>query len=346
MPAKRQLTVIVIPETGKRTLTFRLSRVWLVAVTALFVGLGVTVAYQARINQDLKSNLQSADELRRANRLQQAEIEAMRAKTDATAEKLLELEGLERQIRELTGAEAPSRSGQPETAPSLSATGGRGGPDIPVESENLPTLGSMLPPEVRAHLFTRRDTLALNLKEPSTAAPAPAKILAQAEAVQTDLDAQLSEMDRLARSLSEGKKSVQDRLDYLAHRPTGYPVSGALLTDRFGTRWSPFGLGRQKHEGLDLATDYGTPVVSTGKGVVIHAGWKSGGYGYAVIIDHGYGFTTMYAHLADTKVAVGDAVERGQVVGWLGNSGLSTGPHVHYEVHVDGVPVDPSKYIQ
>jgi murein DD-endopeptidase MepM/ murein hydrolase activator NlpD len=346
VPAKRKLTVIVIPETGKQTRTFQFSPLWLVALGLVVLGLSATVAYQAKINEALTETVQTVDDLKRANRLQETEIETLRAKTAASQQKLLELEGLEREIQELTGDAAPSRSGlQSDLQPLYE--GGRGGPPLLLQPlENLPTLGAMLPPEVRGHLFARRDTLPLDLKQPSAAELTPKETLAQAEAIQMQLDTQLSEMDRLALTLAEGKQAIEERLDYLAHRPTGYPVSGALLTDRFGTRWSPFGWGRQRHEGIDLAHSYGEPVVSTGAGVVIQAGWKDGGYGRAVMIDHGYGFVTMYAHLTSSSVEVGDTVERGQVIGRLGSTGLSTGPHVHYEVHLNGTPVDPLKYSQ
>ncbi|HYG59898.1 MAG TPA: M23 family metallopeptidase, partial [Symbiobacteriaceae bacterium] len=81
-------------------------------------------------------------------------------------------------------------------------------------------------------------------------------------------------------------------------------------------------------------------------GTVVHAGWMVGGYGYTVVIDHGYGFTTLYAHFDEVNSSVGDVVSRGDVIGWVGSTGNSTGPHVHYEVHVNGVPVDPMRYAQ
>lgn len=344
MPRDRRLTIIVVPETGKRPLTFRLSRVWFALLGLLVVALSAALVLQVRLTGTLQSSLTDMDDLKRINRQQQAEIETMRLKAVQTDEKLRGLAALEDQIRQLTDPNAPSRSGLNTTPGPENATG-RGGPrnDAPV-SDGLPTLSAMLPPEVRGHLLAQRDTLALHLSQPQ----AHTKVIADAITVgnvQESMDLQLLEMERLQASLTDGKKAVEERLDYLTHRPTGYPVSGAILTDRFGMRWSPFGWGRQAHEGLDLAHNYWTPIVSTGKGIVIHAGWKSGGYGYTVMVDHGYGFVTMYAHMADTDVNVGDEVTRGQRIGWVGSSGLSTGPHLHYEVHVWGVPVDPLKYI-
>lgn len=339
MPGNRRLTIIVVPETGKRTLTFRLARTWFAVLGILLCGLTAALVYQYQEAKSLEANLVELDQLKRINRQQQAQISVMRQKTEETEQRLSELAGLEDQIRQLTDPNAPSRSGLGNTPPTNST--GRGGPGA---ADNLPTLGVMLPPEVRAHLFASRDTLPLHLAQPAAHKDTKADEETITE-IQDRLDLHIEEMDRLAVSLTDGKKAIEEQLDYMAHRPTGFPVSGAVLTDRFGMRWSPFGLGRQKHEGLDLAHDYWTPVTSTGQGVVIHAGWKSGGYGYTVMIDHGYGFVTMYAHMADTKVSVGDSVKRGQQIGGVGSSGLSTGPHLHYEVHLWGVPTDPAKYI-
>lgn len=344
MPADRRLTIIVVPETGKRPRTFRLSRVWFALVGLLVVVLSTALYLKVQESEVLRGTLAEMDDLKRTNRHQQAELETMRRKAEQTDLRLQELANLEAQIRDLTDPNAPSRSGF-MTDPTLENATGRGGPrDSVPAGEGLPTLSAMLPPEVRGHLFARRDTLPLHLAQPQVHT-ATRQDQTTVTNVQESLDYQLVETERLQASLQEGKKAVEERLDYLAHRPTGYPVSGAILTDRFGMRWSPFGWGRQKHEGLDLAHNYWTPVVSSGKGIVIHSGWKSGGYGYAVLVDHGYGFVTMYAHLADTNVDVGDEVTRGQLIGWVGSTGLSTGPHLHYEVHLWGVPVDPLKYI-
>jgi murein DD-endopeptidase MepM/ murein hydrolase activator NlpD len=295
----------------------------------------------------LRQNLTELDDLRRINRVQQAEIQTMMSKSNETAQKLTELQGLERQIQELTNPEAPSRSSLPAAESDRLALSGQGGPTPGGASDtNLPTLSALLPSDVGAYLFGQRDTLPLHLQQPSANHLDPAAMLPAVEGVTADLGAQLGEMARLTGSLNQGKKAMEDRLDYLAHLPSGYPVSGGLITDRFGTRWNPFGWGEERHEGVDLAQAYGTPVYATADGVVTNSAWKAGGYGIAVIIEHGYGYTTWYAHLSDTNVSVGDEVKRGQLIGWVGLTGSTTGPHVHYEVHVNGVAVDPLRYVQ
>lgn len=339
------MTVIVVPETGKRTVTFRFSLLWLTPLAVLILGLALAVYLQHESNQSMHAKLTELDTLRRTNRLQEAEIETLRNKVTETDQKLSELEVLENQLRDIVGQGLPSRGSSIQIDP-VHMNGRGGPPDSERATANLPTLGSMLPPDVRAYLFTRRDTLPMHLRQPAVHQEDPAAALTTVDDLKARLDQQLGTMTRLSSELAEGKETVLAQLDYLAHRPSGLPVSGGLFTDRFGWRWSPFGWGRQWHDGLDIAHDTGEPVVATADGIVIHAGWKSGGYGYTVMIDHGYGFVTMYAHLDDYKPDVWQEVKRGQVIGWVGDTGNSTGPHLHYEVHVNGVPNDPVKYLQ
>jgi len=140
---------------------------------------------------------------------------------------------------------------------------------------------------------------------------------------------------------------VEDHLDeqdrVRAGTPSIAPVKG-IITDGFGRRRDPF-TGRQAfHRGLDLSARRGTPVASTGDGVVVFAG-RNGGLGKIVRISHGFGYTTVYGHLDKILVQPGDEVHRGDEIGLLGNTGRSTGPHLHYEIHADGRAVNPLYYI-
>ena len=122
--------------------------------------------------------------------------------------------------------------------------------------------------------------------------------------------------------------------------PVGMPVSAARLTSGFGMRTHPIRGGARAHAGIDLAAPYGSPVFATSDGVVGAAGW-SGGYGLMITIGHGDGIQTRYGHLSRLNVAAGQEVVRGDVIGFVGSTGESTGPHVHYEVRVDGAALDP-----
>lgn len=128
--------------------------------------------------------------------------------------------------------------------------------------------------------------------------------------------------------------------------PQGKPMAGSLtVSSEFGLRPSPFGgLDYEIHEGIDFTGPVGKPVLATADGTVLQAEYDSG-YGNHVKLDHGYGYTTLYAHLSRTVVQPGDWVKRGNVVGYLGNTGRSSGPHLHYGIYRQGQSVNPRHYL-
>jgi murein DD-endopeptidase MepM/ murein hydrolase activator NlpD len=138
-------------------------------------------------------------------------------------------------------------------------------------------------------------------------------------------------------SLLESRKSI------FLGTPSLAPAEG-WVSSRFGYRVSPFTSNKEFHSGLDIASRVGTEILSTAEGVVTSVG-KSDGLGLSVIINHGYGFKTVYGHLSQSLVKDGQAVKRGQNIALMGNSGRSTGPHLHYQVYLNGVPVNPERYI-
>lgn len=156
------------------------------------------------------------------------------------------------------------------------------------------------------------------------------------------------ELERALDELEETSKQLEAELKKRgsgAQLGTGkfiMPVK-ARISSSFGWRMHPI-LGKQKfHSGIDLAASRGTSVLAADGGVVISAGWQ-GGYGNTVIIDHGAGFTTLYAHNDKLLVKAKDKVVKGQIISRVGSTGLSTGPHLHFEVRIDGTPVDPTEY--
>jgi murein DD-endopeptidase MepM/ murein hydrolase activator NlpD len=131
--------------------------------------------------------------------------------------------------------------------------------------------------------------------------------------------------------------------DKLATKPSIWPASGEV-TSSFGWRNSPWGDGRELHPGIDLATSEGTPIVATADGKVVNSGW-SGGYGNIIQIEHGNGIETIYGHNSRILANIGESVRKGQVIAYSGNTGRSTGPHLHYEIRVNGTPVDPMSFL-
>jgi murein DD-endopeptidase MepM/ murein hydrolase activator NlpD len=141
-----------------------------------------------------------------------------------------------------------------------------------------------------------------------------------------------AQVDRLTRTLSAV--------------PVRKPIFGEIdMSSPFGMRMDPFVKGPAIHTGIDMRGDTGDPVRATAAGTIEVAGW-TGGYGKMVEIDHGNGFSTRYGHLSEIEVKTGQTVRIGQVIGKIGSTGRSTGPHLHYETRVDGDAVDPQKFLR
>jgi len=170
------------------------------------------------------------------------------------------------------------------------------------------------------------------------------------DAITPELDT-WGRLDRLSRGIRLLKGSylqvetrIRENEEVLSRIPSIMPVPGAVVNSRFGVRLHPIFGVKAMHEGIDFAAETGAPVLATADGVVTFAG-KYGGYGNLIEIDHGNGLTTRYAHNHTNDVRVGQRVTRGQVVAQLGATGLTTSPHLHYEVRRDGTPIDPQPYV-
>ena len=145
-------------------------------------------------------------------------------------------------------------------------------------------------------------------------------------------------------SLYEVRTYLDDRGSLVRSHPSLWPVRG-WLTSRYGYRNSPHGEGRRLHAGIDIAAPRGTPVVAPSDGHVVFAGYHTA-YGNLVIVDHGYGLSSKYAHLTRIHTRVGQRLSRGDLLGRVGSTGRSTGPHLHFEVHQDGVAVNPLRFLE
>ncbi len=130
----------------------------------------------------------------------------------------------------------------------------------------------------------------------------------------------------------------------LAQTPNLWPVEGHI-TGAFGERIDPFNGEGAFHRGVDISCEYGEPVIAPADGEVAFADFMNG-YGRAIMLEHGHGLSTLYGHLSSFAVVAGQQVHRGDVIGYIGDSGRSTGPHLHYEVRINDVPVNPYKYLR
>ncbi|HKI86512.1 MAG TPA: peptidoglycan DD-metalloendopeptidase family protein, partial [Thermoanaerobaculia bacterium] len=147
----------------------------------------------------------------------------------------------------------------------------------------------------------------------------------------------------LSSDIDQVQKGFDQQLRKISSTPSIAPVKG-ILTSHFGDRVDPFTGHEAFHDAIDIAAPVGRPIHATADGLVTHAG-PSGGLGRAVFLAHGFGITTRYGHMSRIIVHPGERVKRGQVIGYVGSTGRSTGYHVHYEVRLDGHPVNPLPYI-
>lgn len=162
--------------------------------------------------------------------------------------------------------------------------------------------------------------------------------------INATLDSLKSRIATQKKSYQEVEQLVKNKEQLLAHTPAIQPVSNkdlSRIASGFGYRIDPVYKTTKMHEGLDFAAPQGTPVYATADGTVTTAGSTGNGYGNHVIINHGFGYQTLYGHMVRVKVRNGETVKRGQVIGWVGSTGKSTGPHLHYEVHKNGTKIDP-----
>lgn len=196
--------------------------------------------------------------------------------------------------------------------------------------------------------------------------PIPDSARAKAMAQQQEIElVQKMDQDNLAVSIANTMNNLAARINYqtksyneinnfiknkeqlLACTPAIQPVSNKDLkriASGFGYRIDPVYKTSKFHAGLDFAAPQGTPIYATANGTVETAGNTGNGYGNHVVINNGYGYSTLFGHMFRIKVKHGEKVKRGEIIGWVGNTGKSTGPHCHYEVHRNGEPVDPVYY--
>ncbi|HLD51920.1 MAG TPA: M23 family metallopeptidase [Sediminibacterium sp.] len=164
----------------------------------------------------------------------------------------------------------------------------------------------------------------------------------------TSMAAQLNNLSlRMAfqvKSFGAIENMVKNKEKLLAAIPSIQPISNRTLnrvSSGFGYRIDPVYKDRRLHPGLDFTAPIGTPIYAAADGVVKDAGFNTGGYGNRVVVNHGFGYETLYAHMVRIKARVGTRVKRGEVIGYVGSTGKSTGPHLHYEVHKNGTQLDP-----
>lgn len=326
MESERLSLILVSDETSPiRRMDVRRSTVrravWAAGVTALLLLAALVDWVMVRLEHP------ELERLRQVTAEQQARIDSFDetvAEVEATLGRVREFERKVRTIANLPGSAASGGAGVVEVGPSEGGDlDGQGGEAV----EAMPT-GAGIPPS-------------------SSRAAGKARAAAGSEEQLALLRGEVKRLGHVADqrqlSLQELVTQLEDKHQRLASSPAIWPAQG-WLTSRFGTRISPFTGKRQFHAGIDVAGERGTPVLATANGKVVFSGAK-GPLGKTVILDHGHGIRTHYGHNHELFVKRGEKVERGQKIASLGNSGRSTGPHLHYTVEVRGKAVNPLDYI-
>ena len=258
----------------------------------------------------------------------QSELAGLSASLEQLETKLERLSEFERKVRVIADLPAalpdthvPAEVGA--HAKALPGEGGQGGE----EEEDVP--GAPVSAAPTPEPAAARDGLGLDRA-------VLLRIRSRAAALDTSIEARGGAFEQLVEKL----RDVRDRL---AATPSIWPADG-FVTSGFGWRLSPFTGRRHFHAGLDIAADTGTDIVAAARGRVAFAGPK-GAFGQVVILDHGFGVRTLYGHTSAIHVKAGQAVERGQRIASVGNTGRSTGPHLHYTVQLKGRSVNPADYV-
>lgn len=313
--AAEEYTIKFIPPQGGDVKTIRLPKmllkygvVSLVAAALLFVGAFSYAVYSTFAN---RSGVAEIEDLRQVNSIQQEQLLQLAKKANSLQEEMNQLKKLEEDIRRLSGAQPI----QEKKTDDGSNAGDNAGIDPATHNGQG---GPLATPTVQ----NVSDTLAL---------------------VEQGLAQRRESLTALKEELS--KRQEQLGLPGGLSLPGGttpaiWPARG-VVSSPYGLRWN----GSDFHPGIDIANDMGTPILATADGVVRIAGWNDGGYGNMVDIDHGNGIMTRYGHAMQVAVTAGQHVRRGQVIAYMGSTGFSTGPHVHYEVRINGQAVNPSAYL-
>ena len=307
--ASKKITLVVVPEGPKKIRQIKIPRFWVFSLAVLFLGASVSLAWVIKDYLSIKRSLPHLNSLQEENTLQKQQINSLAGKVETITQKLAELKDFDRKVRAMVSADPP-KGGWIESSGEQQQFIGIGGSDS--------SLGGGNSPSERGHKKLVR------------------LMYRSLDNLDSDIAVQKDEKVELMRLLDR-QKSI------LACTPSVWPARG-WVSSTFGYRLSPFTSEKELHRGLDISGRKGAPVIAPADGVVMSVD-SDPGYGRTVVINHGYGLATIYAHLDKVHVKKGQAVRRHQEIAEVGDSGRTTGCHLHYEIHMNGVPVNPFRYI-
>jgi hypothetical protein len=337
---KKTVTFLMVSNRKGVTKRVVVSAAWLKAGLALFIVLAVVssacvVDYVGLLSQSIENK-----RLRAENGQLKQQFQVVEGKLNALETGLERVKGFVTKLKLITNVDAEDRSLKLAIGPLP-----RSGQSIDADSVMGET-GSRAPASIPSSTVTGADQDAVFFQKPPTdELQGELTVEGQRDyaSLAIRIDRGVQETGIREQGVLELWETLAERQSLLAATPSIKPIRG-WYTSKFGYRISPFTGRPLMHNGLDIAAAPGTPIQATADGVVSFAGYDPG-YGKLVSIDNGYGVVTRFGHTSQIYVEVGQKVHRRDIVAAVGNTGRSTGPHVHYEVRVNNVPVDPANYI-
>ena len=318
----REYLIKIIPDRGEKMHSIRLPMHLIkygmascAAVAVLFVG---SFGFSVYSTFNAASDKKEIHDLRAVNTAQQEQLSQLAKKANELQDEMEKINQIEWELQQMAGAapvEEPQNAAAQPANPSGEPQDASAQPVNPSEESLGGQGGPWIEPNVR-HVNNALDN------------------------IRNRLAYSRANLENVREALKEQQKVIGYHNQLSSTLPSIWPASGDVSSP-FGLRWG----GSDFHPGVDIANDYGTPIVAAAAGTVTAAGWNSGGYGNMVDIDHGNGIWTRYGHAEAVVVTVGETVQKGQLIAYMGSTGFSTGPHVHYEVHVNGEIVNPILYL-
>ncbi len=346
-------TVMIVPEKQKGVKTYRIPTVLFKSLAflavMLFMLIGVLAYDYWKILQQVYENKHLSIE----NRQLKEQIQLFQMKMNTLADDLKRINTFEKKLRVITGLEDVSQKGplykpeKEEEKESFSLDDLNSSLEFKMDTEDIEDqpkfkeLKSLYDKKIAANLGLERSyLLTKQWSDLARRSFALSNDYAQFDFKYSQIKDVVSAIESNIHGLDQ---FLLDKESFLNSTPTILPADG-WITSYFGQRISPY-LGKLKmHEGLDVGAPYGTPVSAPADGIITFSGEKAG-FGKFVQVDHGYGIETIYAHNQSLHVKPGQKVKRGTLLAQVGNTGHSTGPHLHYEVRVNGIAVDPLYFI-
>lgn len=349
----KYFTIMIVPERGKGFKSFRIPKILfrgillLLAVTLFFIGI-LAYDYFEILRQGQKNKYLSIE-----NAQLKEQVEIFDKKLNSLIVDIERIQVFEKKLKIITGIEDSSLSKEPlEEAEGKELSEPKLVPTSDKSSFHNLEEKMESDPEYQNFLNLHEEKIAQGMglqsgyqitKKISNLTSPFFNYAAKYASVDFKMNFMKNMLNQLETNINLLDQNLLDKVSFLKSTPTIWPTRG-WVTSYFGIRKSEFSGEKKMHEGIDIGAPIGSKIISTADGMITFAGAKPG-FGYYVQIDHGYGLETIFAHASSLVVKKGDKIKRGEILARIGSTGLSTGPHVHYEVRVNGTPVDPMHYI-